>query len=122
MKPQLSLIVFAYNEAENVPPVLRELRDHLERHHPATQIVFVDDNMLAQASFHWDPSDVYATYYQLDGTQKELRHSGFPDWVTISSGCESEVGQNHYVFRISKDCDSLQRPTTAGSVGATCSV
>jgi hypothetical protein len=41
--PQLSLIVFAYNEAENVQPVLAELLDYLDQHHPQTQIVFVDD-------------------------------------------------------------------------------
>lgn len=44
MKPaQLSLIVFAYNEAENVRPVLDELLRYLQEHLPATQIVFVDD-------------------------------------------------------------------------------
>jgi dolichol-phosphate mannosyltransferase len=39
----VSLIVFAYNEAENVQPVLRELLDYLHARHPGTQIVFVDD-------------------------------------------------------------------------------
>ena len=39
----LSLIVFAYNEAENVQPVLHELISYLKEHHPGTQIVFVDD-------------------------------------------------------------------------------
>lgn len=39
----LSLIVFAYNEAENVQPVLHELTSYLREHHPGTQIVFVDD-------------------------------------------------------------------------------
>lgn len=39
----LSLIVFAYNEAENVRPVLHELTSYLREHHPGTQIVFVDD-------------------------------------------------------------------------------
>ena len=41
--PPVSLIVFAYNEAENVQPVLRELTSYLREHHPGTQIVFVDD-------------------------------------------------------------------------------
>lgn len=41
--PPLSLIVFAYNEAENVLPVLHELLAYLGQHHPGTQIVFVDD-------------------------------------------------------------------------------
>jgi len=39
----LSLIVFAYNEAENVQPVLHELTAYLRAHHPGTQLVFVDD-------------------------------------------------------------------------------
>ncbi|MET0388224.1 MAG: glycosyltransferase family 2 protein [Polyangiales bacterium] len=42
-KPRLSIIVFAYDEAENVQPVLRELRAYLGQHHPETQLVFVDD-------------------------------------------------------------------------------
>jgi len=41
--PALSLIVFAYNEAENIAPVLAELLDYLDQHHPNTEIVFVDD-------------------------------------------------------------------------------
>jgi dolichol-phosphate mannosyltransferase len=43
MMPALSLIVFAYNEAENVQPVLQELLGYLKQHHPGTQTVFVDD-------------------------------------------------------------------------------
>jgi dolichol-phosphate mannosyltransferase len=42
-KPELSIIVFAYNEAENVLPVMRELLQYLEQHHPHTEIVFIDD-------------------------------------------------------------------------------
>ena len=41
--PSLSVIVFAYNEAENVGPVLRELTAYLHQHHPDAEIVFVDD-------------------------------------------------------------------------------
>jgi dolichol-phosphate mannosyltransferase len=41
--PALSVIVFAYNEAQNIAPVLAELLDYLGRHHPDTEIVFVDD-------------------------------------------------------------------------------
>jgi glycosyltransferase involved in cell wall biosynthesis len=42
-KPELSIIVFAYDEAENVQPVLGELLDYLHERHPTTQLVFVDD-------------------------------------------------------------------------------
>jgi len=42
-KPDVSIIVFAYNEAENIEPVLMELRQYLDAHHPHAQIVFVDD-------------------------------------------------------------------------------
>ena len=42
-EPALSIIVLAYNEAENVGPVLSELLDYLGAQHPSTEIVFVDD-------------------------------------------------------------------------------
>jgi glycosyltransferase involved in cell wall biosynthesis len=41
--PSLSIIVFAYNEAENVSAVLGELRDWLAQKEPSAEIVFVDD-------------------------------------------------------------------------------
>lgn len=39
----LAVIVFAYNEAENIVPVLRELCDWLDTHEPDSEIVVVDD-------------------------------------------------------------------------------
>ncbi len=39
----LSVVVFAYNEAETVEPVLRELLAWLGDHEPDAQVVFVDD-------------------------------------------------------------------------------
>jgi dolichol-phosphate mannosyltransferase len=39
----LSIIVFAYEEEENVAPILRELIDYLERREASFEIVFVDD-------------------------------------------------------------------------------
>jgi dolichol-phosphate mannosyltransferase len=41
--PPLTIVVFAYDEAENVPAVLGELCAWLESHEPATELVFVDD-------------------------------------------------------------------------------
>src|ERR1700759_380780 len=41
--PSLSIVVFAYNEAENVGPTLRELTEYLRQHHPGSEIIFVDD-------------------------------------------------------------------------------
>jgi dolichol-phosphate mannosyltransferase len=41
--PSVSIIVFAYNEADNIAPVLGELRDWLARYEPDAEIVFVDD-------------------------------------------------------------------------------
>ena len=41
--PELAIIVFAYNEAENLAPVLEELLDWLDRHEPRFELVFVDD-------------------------------------------------------------------------------
>jgi glycosyltransferase involved in cell wall biosynthesis len=39
----LSVIVFAYNEGENVRPVLEELTAWLDRYEPDSEIIFVDD-------------------------------------------------------------------------------
>jgi glycosyltransferase involved in cell wall biosynthesis len=41
--PSLSIIVFAFNEAENIAAVLSELLGYLDAHHPNVEIVFVDD-------------------------------------------------------------------------------
>jgi dolichol-phosphate mannosyltransferase len=41
--PSVSIIVFAFNEGENIVPVLGELRRWLEAHQPSAEIVFVDD-------------------------------------------------------------------------------
>jgi glycosyltransferase involved in cell wall biosynthesis len=41
--PTLSIIVFAFNEAQNVGPVLAELIAYLQAHHPDSEIVFIDD-------------------------------------------------------------------------------
>lgn len=43
LAPSLSVVVFAYDEAENVPAVLSELRAWLAEHEPDAEIVFVDD-------------------------------------------------------------------------------
>lgn len=40
---ELSVIVLAYDEAQNVPWMLEELRDWLEAREPRAEIVFVDD-------------------------------------------------------------------------------
>lgn len=42
-KPDLSVIVFAYDEAENVTPILRELAEWLDANEPSYEIIFVDD-------------------------------------------------------------------------------
>lgn len=43
MTAALSIIVFAFNEAENVAAVLGELRSWLDANEPGAEIVFVDD-------------------------------------------------------------------------------
>lgn len=43
MSDALSIVVFAFDEEENIGPVLRELRVWLEEHEPGAEIVFVDD-------------------------------------------------------------------------------
>jgi dolichol-phosphate mannosyltransferase len=42
-RPDLSIVVLAYDEETNVPAVLGELRTWLEAHEPHAEIVFVDD-------------------------------------------------------------------------------
>ena len=42
-QPALSIIVFAYNEAENIAPVLGELHQWLCMHEPDAELVIVDD-------------------------------------------------------------------------------
>jgi glycosyltransferase involved in cell wall biosynthesis len=41
--PSLSIIVFAFDEAENIAAVLSELSGWLAVHEPDAEIVFVDD-------------------------------------------------------------------------------
>ena len=42
-KTDLSIVVFAFDEAENIGPVLTELRAWLDVHEPSSDIVVVDD-------------------------------------------------------------------------------
>lgn len=41
--PDLSVILFAFNEEANIAPVLTELRAWLSEHEPSAEVVFVDD-------------------------------------------------------------------------------
>jgi dolichol-phosphate mannosyltransferase len=41
--PDLSVVIFAFNEEANIVPVLTELRAWLDEHEPSAEIVFVDD-------------------------------------------------------------------------------
>lgn len=41
--PDLSVVLFAFNEEGNIGPVLAELRQWLAEHEPLSEIVFVDD-------------------------------------------------------------------------------
>lgn len=41
--PDLSVVIFAFNEEANIAPVLTELRQWLAAHEPSAEIVFVDD-------------------------------------------------------------------------------
>jgi dolichol-phosphate mannosyltransferase len=42
-RPKLGIVVFAFNEGENVRPVLEELLGWLDEHEPDHEILFVDD-------------------------------------------------------------------------------
>lgn len=41
--PDLSVVLFAYDEEKNIGPVLTELTEWLRRHEPSAEVVFVDD-------------------------------------------------------------------------------
>jgi dolichol-phosphate mannosyltransferase len=41
--PNLGIVIFAFNESENVRPILEELSRWLDQHEPNSEIVFVDD-------------------------------------------------------------------------------
>lgn len=41
--PDLSVVIFAFNEEANIAPVLSELREWLRTNEPASEVVFVDD-------------------------------------------------------------------------------
>jgi len=66
--PTLAVIVFAFNEAKNIPIVLTELRQWLDSNIPDTEIVFVDDG---------STDDSYAVAAAtMQGTRHQLcRHS-----------------------------------------------
>lgn len=42
-EPDLSVVVFAFDEEANIAPVLRELTSWLSQHEPSAEVVFVDD-------------------------------------------------------------------------------
>lgn len=42
-EPDLSVVVFAFDEEANIAPVLRELRAWLAEHEPSAEVLFVDD-------------------------------------------------------------------------------
>lgn len=46
----LSVIIFAFNEQENIAPVLSEVRAWLAEHEPRAEIVFVDDGSTDETS------------------------------------------------------------------------
>ena len=48
--PELSVIMFAYNEEANIAPVLLELRNWLSVHEPSAEIVFIDDGSTDQTA------------------------------------------------------------------------
>jgi glycosyltransferase involved in cell wall biosynthesis len=47
---ELAVVVFAYNEAENIVPVLRELCDWLDQHEPSHELIVVDDGSSDQTA------------------------------------------------------------------------
>jgi dolichol-phosphate mannosyltransferase len=66
-QPALSVVVFAYDEAENLPAMLSELRGWLAAHEPDAEIVFVDDGS-------HDASTDVATAALAGFTHRTLRH------------------------------------------------
>ena len=48
--PELSVVIFAFNEEANIAPVLSELAQWLSKHEPTAEIIFVDDGSSDQTS------------------------------------------------------------------------
>lgn len=49
-EPELSVVIFAFNEEANIAPVLTELREWLSEHEPTAEIIFVDDGSSDETS------------------------------------------------------------------------
>jgi dolichol-phosphate mannosyltransferase len=65
--PSLSIVVFAYNESQNLAPVLSELRIWLREHEPDAEIIVVDDGS-TDATYEIARKTLYGTSHRV------LRH------------------------------------------------
>jgi dolichol-phosphate mannosyltransferase len=68
-QPDLSVVIFAFNEEANIAPVLTELREWLAAHEPSAEVIFVDDGS-ADATSDEAAKALAGMPYQL------LRHEG----------------------------------------------
>lgn len=92
MAIELSVVMFAYNEAENVAPVMREALDYLRRRTSAYQLIVVDDGSTddtrveAEQVAAEDPAVVVLSHDRNRGIGAALK-TGYAaatlEWVTL---------------------------------------
>lgn len=105
-RPPLSIIVFAFNEAENVAAVLGELRSWLEAHEPGAEIVFVDDGST--------DGTLNAAGAALKGMPHELvRH---PKNGGIGAAIKSGYRAGHGTWFTFLPCDGQIEPSAIGTL------
>ena len=89
--PELSVIMFAFNEEANIGPVLAELREWLMKHEPNAEIIFVDDGSSDQTSaeassaLHGVPHQLvrHETNRGIGAALKTGVRAARGDWVTF---------------------------------------
>jgi dolichol-phosphate mannosyltransferase len=89
--PDLSVIVFAFNEEDNIGPVLTELGQWLAEHEPSSEVVFVDDGSsdgtasAAEAALAGMPHQIlrHATNCGIGAALKTGVRSARGPWVTF---------------------------------------
>jgi dolichol-phosphate mannosyltransferase len=105
-KDGLSVVVFAFNEAENVAAVLGELRAWLDEHEPGTEIVFVDDGS-KDGTFE-------AARRALEGTPHALVQHGTNRG--IGAAIKSGVGAGRGPWFTFFPCDGQIEPRAIGTL------
>ncbi|KPK52225.1 MAG: hypothetical protein AMJ63_10105 [Myxococcales bacterium SG8_38_1] len=113
--PDLSVVIFAFNEEANIVPVLTELRAWLDEHEPSAEIVFVDDGSsdgtsaeaiapdaigkLRAAAADEAASVVFSVYdHRDDGFHRKILSAGVRGLIILVHGVRMQ-SDGPYLFR-----------------------